>query len=332
MEFKVEATCGKTLARAGVLTTPHGVIKTPVFMPVGTQATVKGLSSEDLAEIGAGIVLANTYHLYLRPGHDVIRDAGGLHAFMNWDGAILTDSGGFQVASLAKLREVTDDGVRFTSHIDGSSHFLGPEVAVAIQEALGADIIMAFDECVRYPATYEYVKAANERTIKWAIRCKEAKSREDQVLFGIVQGGVFPDLREESAKALVEIGFPGYAIDALVTIGSEKHGIISVNKVLGSSRSVSDRANNKVPTSPVPMIPPAICRPSPVPPNTGMPFSITCLGVKLRIISSTRFFSLVSPSTNTPDRTGSTPRDEAELFQRAARNTLMPRLPRMQAM
>ncbi|MGB4274062.1 MAG: tRNA guanosine(34) transglycosylase Tgt [Bacillota bacterium] len=225
MEFKVEATCGKTLARAGVLTTPHGVIKTPVFMPVGTQATVKGLSSEDLAEIGAGIVLANTYHLYLRPGHDVIRDAGGLHAFMNWDGAILTDSGGFQVASLAKLREVTDDGVRFTSHIDGSSHFLGPEVAVAIQEALGADIIMAFDECVRYPATYEYVKAANERTIKWAIRCKEAKSREDQVLFGIVQGGVFPDLREESAKALVEIGFPGYAIGGL-SVGEPKDEMI----------------------------------------------------------------------------------------------------------
>jgi queuine tRNA-ribosyltransferase len=221
MEFRVEATADRTKARAGVLTTPHGVIKTPVFMPVGTQGTVKGLSSPELTEAGVGIILANTYHLYLRPGHDVIREAGGLHAFMNWGGGILTDSGGFQVASLAGLREITEDGVKFTSHIDGSTHFLGPEVAVAIQEALGADIIMAFDECVRYPASYDYVKAANARTVKWAERCKEAKSREDQALFGIVQGGVFQDLREESAKALVRIGFPGYAIGGL-SVGEPK--------------------------------------------------------------------------------------------------------------
>jgi queuine tRNA-ribosyltransferase len=221
LKFEVEATADGTKARAGVLTTPHGVIKTPVFMPVGTQGTVKGLSSHELTEAGAGIILANTYHLYLRPGHDVIREAGGLHAFMNWSGAILTDSGGFQVASLAGLREITEDGVRFTSHIDGSTHFLGPEVAVAIQEALGADIIMAFDECVRYPASYDYLKEANIRTVKWAERCKEAKSREDQALFGIVQGGVFPDLREESAKALVRIGFPGYAIGGL-SVGEPK--------------------------------------------------------------------------------------------------------------
>ncbi len=217
----MEATADGTKARAGVLTTPHGVIETPVFMPVGTQGTVKGLSSRELTQAGAGIILANTYHLYLRPGHEVIREAGGLHAFMNWSGGILTDSGGFQVASLAGLREITEDGVKFTSHIDGSTHFLRPEAAVAIQEALGADIIMAFDECVRYPASYDYVKAANMRTVKWAGRCKEAKSREDQALFGIVQGGVFPDLREESAKALVRIGFPGYAIGGL-SVGEPK--------------------------------------------------------------------------------------------------------------
>jgi queuine tRNA-ribosyltransferase len=221
MEFQVEAKADGTMARAGLLTTRHGVVKTPVFMPVGTQGTVKGLSSDELDQAGAGIILANTYHLYLRPGHDVIREAGGLHAFMNWDGGILTDSGGFQVASLAGLREITEDGVIFTSHIDGSTHFLGPEAAVAIQEALGADIIMAFDECVRYPASYDYVEAANIRTVKWAGRCKEAKTRKDQALFGIVQGGVFPDLREESAKALVEIGFPGYAIGGL-SVGEPK--------------------------------------------------------------------------------------------------------------
>lgn len=221
----MEAKLKGTLARAGTLITPHSVIKTPVFMPVGTQGTVKGLSSDDLVRLGAEIVLANTYHLYLRPGHDLIREAGGLHAFMNWGKSILTDSGGFQVASLAGLRKVTEDGVRFTSHIDGSTHFFKPETAVAIQEALGADIIMAFDECVRFPASYDYVKAANTRTIKWAQRCKEAKSRDDQALFGIIQGGVFPDIREESARALVEIGFPGYAIGGL-SVGEPKDKIL----------------------------------------------------------------------------------------------------------
>ena len=221
IQFQVEAKADGTMARAGILTTPHGVMETPIFMPVGTQGTVKGLSSDELTQAGAGIVLANTYHLYLRPGHDVIREAGGLHTFMNWGRGILTDSGGFQVASLAGLREITEDGVVFTSHIDGSTHFLGPENVIAIQEALGADIIMAFDECVRYPADYDYVKAANARTIKWAKRCKEAKTRKDQALFGIVQGGIYPDLREESAKALVEIDFPGYGIGGL-SVGEPK--------------------------------------------------------------------------------------------------------------
>ncbi len=219
--FRVTGRAPSGMARAGELITPHGVIETPVFMPVGTQGSVKGISPEELLEMGAQMVLANTYHLYLRPGTDVVRDAGGLHAFMDWHRGILTDSGGFQVASLADLRDITDDGVRFRSHIDGSAHFLSPETAVGIQEDLGADIAMAFDECVRYPADHEYVRDAMRRTTEWARRCKAAHRRQDQALFGIVQGGVFPDLREESAKALADMDFPGYGIGGL-SVGESK--------------------------------------------------------------------------------------------------------------
>ncbi|MDI7248396.1 MAG: tRNA guanosine(34) transglycosylase Tgt [Bacillota bacterium] len=219
--FRVIRRAASGLARAGELMTPHGVIETPVFMPVGTQGSVKGISPEELLEMGAQMILANTYHLYLRPGSDVVLEAGGLHAFMNWHRGILTDSGGFQVASLADLRKITDDGVEFRSHIDGSTHFLAPETAVRIQEALGADIGMAFDECVRYPAEREYVRDALRRTTTWARRCRAAHTREDQALFGIVQGGVFPDLREESAKALADMDFPGYGIGGL-SVGEPK--------------------------------------------------------------------------------------------------------------
>lgn len=219
--FRVVARAPSSLARAGEIITPHGVIQTPVFMPVGTQGSVKGISPDELLEMGAEMVLANTYHLYLRPGADLVRDAGGLHAFMNWHRGILTDSGGFQVASLADLRSITDDGVEFRSHIDGSRHFLTPERAVAIQEALGADIAMAFDECVRYPADRDYVRDAMRRTTEWAKRCKAAHRREDQALFGIVQGGVFPDLREQSARALADMDFPGYGIGGL-SVGEPK--------------------------------------------------------------------------------------------------------------
>jgi queuine tRNA-ribosyltransferase len=190
-------------------------------MPVGTQGSVKGISPDELLEMGAEMILANTYHLYLRPGAELVREAGGLHAFMNWHRGILTDSGGFQVASLSDLRSITDDGVEFRSHIDGSKHFLTPEKAVAIQEALGADVAMVFDECVRYPADRAYVREAVRRTTEWARRCKVAHRREDQALFGIVQGGVFPDLREESARALTDIDFPGYAIGGL-SVGEPK--------------------------------------------------------------------------------------------------------------
>ena len=188
---------------------------TPVFMPVGTQATVKALSPEELEEAGARIILANTYHLYLRPGHGIVEKLGGLHNFMHWDMPILTDSGGFQVYSLSKLRKISEKGVTFQSHIDGSSHFIGPEEAVKIQKALGSDIIMAFDECVSYPADYKYVLDSVRLTSLWAERCLEEKRGEHQDLFGIVQGGMYPDLREMSAKELVRMGFEGYALGGL---------------------------------------------------------------------------------------------------------------------
>ncbi len=215
INFEVLKECESTGARAGKIDTPHGYIETPVFMPVGTKATVKAMSPEELKEIGFNIILSNTYHLYLRPGHDIVKDAGGLHKFMNWQGAILTDSGGFQVFSLGDLGKITEDGVEFRSHIDGSKHFFTPEKSIEIQESLGADIIMAFDECPPYPSDYQYITDAVNRTTRWAKRCKDYHSREDQALFGIIQGGVYQDLRERSAAEIIELDFPGYAIGGL---------------------------------------------------------------------------------------------------------------------
>ncbi len=208
--------------------TGHGVVETPVFMPVGTQGSVKAVSPEEIEEAGLRIILANTYHLYLRPGHGVIEKLGGLHHFMNWKRPILTDSGGFQVYSLSKLRSISDAGVTFQSHIDGSRHFLGPEEAVKIQEALAGDIIMAFDECVPYPADYEYVLNSVRLTSLWARRCLEQKRNNSQDIFGIVQGGMYGDLREKSARELVEMGFDGYALGGL-SVGEDsetRHRII----------------------------------------------------------------------------------------------------------
>lgn len=209
-------------ARRGILQTPHGAVETPAFMPVGTQATVKGLRNEALEELGAQIILANTYHLYLRPGHEVIRRLGGLHRFMSWNGAILTDSGGFQVFSLAQLRKVSDEGVRFRSHLDGSEHLLSPEKAVEIQAALGSDIAMVLDECIETPAPRDAAESAVKRTTLWARRsrdyfCETARRNGSlaQWQIGIVQGATFADLRRESARQLLEMDFPGYAIGGL---------------------------------------------------------------------------------------------------------------------
>lgn len=222
IKYELIKQCKQTGARLGRLHTPHGVIDTPVFMPVGTQATVKGMSPEELKEIGAHIILSNTYHLYMRPGHKLIEKMGGLHKFMNWDRSILTDSGGFQVFSLSDLRNITEDGVTFKSHLDGSKHFITPEMAMEIQNSLGADIIMSFDECTPYPAEYDYAKGSLERTTRWAKRCKEAhKNTENQALFGIVQGSTYKDLRIQSAKELIELDFPGYSIGGL-SVGEPK--------------------------------------------------------------------------------------------------------------
>lgn len=207
----------KTGARRGRIHTPHGIIETPVFMPVGTCGTVKAMTPEELKnEVKAKIILSNTYHLFLRPGDDLVAEAGGLHKFMNWDGAILTDSGGFQVFSLSDLRNITEEGVAFKSHLDGSKLFISPEKSISIQNNLGSDIMMAFDECVPYPADYEYTRKSMERTTRWAERCKVANKNPDrQGLFGIVQGGMYKDLRETSAKQLVDLDFPGYAVGGL---------------------------------------------------------------------------------------------------------------------
>lgn len=209
--------CKQSGARRGVIHTPHGDIQTPTFMPVGTQATVKSMSQDELKDmLDAKIILGNTYHLYLRPGHELIKKAGGLHKFMNWDRAILTDSGGFQVFSLGDLRKITEEGVEFKSHLDGSKHFLTPELSMEIQNCLGSDIMMAFDECVEYGADYEYTKKSMEMTTRWAQRCKDYhKDTERQALFGIVQGGMFKDLRQKSAEDLIQMDFPGYAIGGL---------------------------------------------------------------------------------------------------------------------
>ncbi|MFH1823773.1 MAG: tRNA guanosine(34) transglycosylase Tgt [Candidatus Firestonebacteria bacterium] len=221
MKFEVIKKDSKTKARAGKIQTTHGLVETPVFMPVGTQGTIKGLAIRDLKEIGANVILANTYHLYLRPGVDVIKKAGGLHKFINWDGVILTDSGGFQVFSLSGLRKVTEDGVKFQSYVDGSEHFFSPEKVMEIQEILGADIIMAFDECISYPADYDYASGALKRTTNWAVRCKNAHKNSNQSLFGIIQGSMYKDLREISAKEIVALDFDGVAIGGL-SVGETK--------------------------------------------------------------------------------------------------------------
>lgn len=228
VKYELIKTCKQTGARLGRLHTPHGVIETPIFMPVGTQATVKAMTPEELKEIGSQIILSNTYHLYMRPGHDLIERAGGLHKFMNWDKPILTDSGGFQVFSLGPLRKIKEEGVEFRSHLDGSKHFLSPEKATEIQNALGSDIIMAFDECAPYPADRQYVKNSLERTTRWLERCKAAhKYPEKQALFGIVQGGMYKDLREQSAKEITAIDLPGYAIGGL-SVGEPKNMMYEV--------------------------------------------------------------------------------------------------------
>ncbi len=222
VRYELIKVCKQSGARLGRLHTPHGTFETPMFMPVGTQATVKTMSPEELEEIGSGIILANTYHLYLRPGHEIVREAGGLHRFMNWNRGILTDSGGFQVFSLSPLRKITEEGVSFRSHISGEPLFLSPEKSIEVQNALGADIIMAFDECPPSPAEREYVQASLERTTRWAERCLKAHRRpQDQALFGIVQGGMYKDLREQSAKQLVAMDFPGYAVGGL-SVGEPK--------------------------------------------------------------------------------------------------------------
>lgn len=214
-EFKVLATCPETGARAGEFMTPHGVIKTPVFMPVGTQATVKAMTVRELEEIEAQIVLGNTYHLYLRPGAELIAEAGGLHRFMGWNRPILTDSGGFQVFSLAQLNKITNEGVQCRSHIDGSAHTMSPEWAMHVQQLLGSDIAMCFDQCTPWPASREEAIKALERTTLWAGRSQAAHTRDDQALFGIVQGSTFDDLRLRSARELLELNFCGYGIGGL---------------------------------------------------------------------------------------------------------------------
>lgn len=202
-------------ARLGRLHTQHGSFETPMFMPVGTAATVKSVIPEELKEMGAKIILGNAYHLYMRPGHKLIEDLGGLHSFMHWDGAILTDSGGFQVMSLSALRKITDDGVEFASHIDGSRHFISPEKSMEIQKALGSDIVMCFDECLKHPATKEEVKRSLELTTKWERRCRTYELKPHQGLFGILQGGMFPDLRREHFEMMKDIDFEGWAIGGL---------------------------------------------------------------------------------------------------------------------
>ncbi len=222
--FTLEAQSGQ--ARAGEIVTAHGVIQTPIFMPVGTRASVKGMWQEDLEELEAQIILGNTYHLYLRPGHELIAKMGGLHKFMSWDRPILTDSGGFQVFSLSDLNKVTEEGVKFQSHIDGSYHMLSPEKSMEIQKALGSDIVMIFDECPKLPATKETLRESMELTLRWAKRCKEYELQEHQNLFSIIQGGLYEDLREECMERLMEMDFPGYALGGL-SVGEKNEEMVS---------------------------------------------------------------------------------------------------------
>ena len=216
VKYELIKECKQTGARLGRVHTPHGVIDTPTFMPVGTQATVKAMAPNELKEIGAQIILSNTYHLFIRPGHKLIEKAGGLHGFMNWDRPILTDSGGFQVYSFSDTRKIKEEGVMFKSHLDGTKHFFTPEYVMEIENSLGADIMMAFDECTPYPCDFDYAKNSMERTIRWLKRCKDAHhNTEKQALFGIVQGSTYKDLRIESARRTVEIELPGYAVGGL---------------------------------------------------------------------------------------------------------------------
>ena len=225
----------QTGARLGRIMTSHGEVQTPVFMPVGTQGTVKALLPETLSELGVEMILGNTYHLYLRPGHQLIRDLGGLHHFMHWDKPILTDSGGFQVYSLGALRKITEAGVLFQSHIDGSRHFISPEIAVSIQKALGSDIVMCLDECTPYPVTLREAEKSLDLTLQWAVRSKKAAKNSEQALFGIVQGGMYPDLRKKSVEKLVEINFDGYALGGL-SVGEPKeimmNTVVNINPLL----------------------------------------------------------------------------------------------------
>ncbi|HBG00369.1 MAG TPA: tRNA guanosine(34) transglycosylase Tgt, partial [Firmicutes bacterium] len=229
--FTVTRESANTRARLGLVETTHGVIQTPVFMPVGTQATVKTTTPHELEALGVEIILSNTYHLYLRPGSDVVDEAGGLHQFMSWNRPILTDSGGYQVFSLGPLRTISEEGVKFRSHLDGSKHFISPEKSMEIQMDLGADIVMAFDECAPYPAEREYVQKSKDLTSRWAKRCQLAHTREDQALFGIVQGGMYKDMRRESAFELMELDFPGYGIGGL-SVGEPKEIMYEVIEAL----------------------------------------------------------------------------------------------------
>lgn len=228
LEFEILHKDAKTKARRGRITTLHGTIETPVFMPVGTQATVKAMKPESVKDTGAQIILANTYHLMLRPGSDIVKEAGGLHRFMNWDRPILTDSGGYQVFSLGAMRKITEEGVKFASHIDGSPHMLSPERSMEVQNDLGSDIIMAFDECAPKDASREYIEKSQARTTRWLERCIEAhKNPDTQALFGIMQGGFHKDLREESAREIVKFDLPGYAIGG-ISVGEEKEQFVGV--------------------------------------------------------------------------------------------------------
>ncbi len=225
--FRLHCRSSECAARCGALTTLHGTIETPVFMPVGTQATVKAMTPENLVEVGAQIILGNTYHLFIRPGHELIRSFGGLHQFMHWDRPILTDSGGFQIFSLQDLAKITEEGAAFRSHLDGSRLFLSPEDAIRVQESLGADIMMALDTCIPYPADRDEATRATALTYRWAKRCRAAQSETGQLLFGIVQGGMYPDLRLAAMEQLIEIGFDGYALGGL-SVGEPKELMVEM--------------------------------------------------------------------------------------------------------
>ncbi|MEB3429742.1 tRNA guanosine(34) transglycosylase Tgt [Citroniella saccharovorans] len=227
LEFKVEKTSSECKARTGTLKLNHGEVKTPIFMPVGTRASVRAMTCDELKEIGSQIILGNTYHLYLRPGEEIMREAGGLNKFMNWDKPILTDSGGFQVFSLSRQRKITEEGVHFRSHIDGSKHFISPEKSIDIQNFLGSDIMMAFDECVPYPASYDYTKDSMLRTLRWLERCIKHNKNDNQALFGIIQGGMYKDLRKYSAEKTTAFDLSGFSIGGL-SVGEPKDMMVEL--------------------------------------------------------------------------------------------------------